>query len=132
MPNCQSPNKFTPIPKQSTITLMCEKRDWRVRKVFREFVLGNEVNLEVVLSWYGRKYHYIRKTPMVPIHQNLNAARYLNIIFQPVAISHITRNRRMVLMHDNATPHTARTTHSGLVAQTLTVLNMNGTRSTGE
>lgn len=47
---------------------------------------------------------------MVPIHQNLNAARYQNLILQPVTIPHIRANRGMVLIQENATPHTARTT----------------------
>ena len=58
-----------------------------------------------VMVWAGISLH--TKTPMIPIYQNLNAARYQNIILQPLAIPHITANRGMVLMQDNATPHIA-------------------------
>ena len=76
------------------------------------------------------------ENPMIPIHQNRNAARYQNVILQPVAIPHITANRGMLLMQDNATPHTVRTTQQvlqghkirvldwTLIVQTLTQLNM--------
>ena len=60
------------------------------------------------MVWAGISLH--TKTPIIPIHQNLKAARYQNIILQPVAILHITANPVMVLMQDNATPNTARTT----------------------
>ena len=60
---------------------------------------------------------------MIPIHQNLNAARYQNIILQPVAIPHITANHGMVLMQDNATPHTARTTQQVLQGHNIRVLD---------
>ena len=94
------------------------------------------------MVWAGISLH--TKTPMIPIHQNLNEARNQNIIFQPVAIPHITANRGLVLMQDNATPHTARTNSrccrdrifeyltGPLVVQTFTQLNMCGTRSTEE
>ena len=58
-----------------------------------------------VMVWAGITFH--TKNPMIPIHQNLNAERYQNTILQPVAIPHIIANRGMVLMQDNATPHTA-------------------------
>ena len=54
------------------------------------------------------------ENPDDPHSTNLNAARYQNIILQPVAIPHITANHRMVLMQDNATPNTARTTQQVL------------------
>ena len=73
------------------------------------------------MVWAGISLH--TKTPMIPIHQNLNAARYQNIILQPVAIQHITANRGMVLMLDNATPHTARTTQQVLQAHIIRVLD---------
>ena len=61
---------------------------------------------------------------MIPIHHNLNAARYQNIILQPVAIPHIiTANCGMLLMQDNATPHTARTTQQVLQAHNIRVLD---------
>ena len=65
----------------------------------------------------------IIKTPRIPIYQNLNAARYQNIILQPVAIPHIIANRGMVLMQDNATPHTARTTQQLLQGHNIRVLD---------
>lgn len=46
---------------------------------------------------------------MTPIHPNLNAERYKNIIFQPVAILHIKTYNETVLKQDNATPHAATT-----------------------
>lgn len=52
-----------------------------------------------VMIWAGISLH--TKTPMVPIHQNLNAARYQNLVLQPAAIPHIRANRGMVLMQNN-------------------------------
>ena len=63
---------------------------------------------------------------MILIHQNLNAVRYQNIqniILQPVANPHITANRGMVLMQDNATPHTARITQRVLQGHNIRVLD---------
>lgn len=60
------------------------------------------------MIWAGISLH--TKTPMVPIHQNLNTARYQNLVLQPAAIPHIRANRGMVLMQDDATSHTARAT----------------------
>ena len=74
-----------------------------------------------VMVWAGISLH--TKTPLIPIHQNLNAARYQNIILLPVAIPHITANRGMVLMQDNATPHTARTTQQVLQGYNIRVLD---------
>ena len=73
------------------------------------------------MMWAGISLH--TKTQMILIHQNLNAARYQNIILQPVAIPHITANRGMILMQDNATPHTARTTQQVLQAHNIRVLD---------
>ena len=73
------------------------------------------------MVWAGISLH--TKTPMIPIHQNLNAARYQNIILQPVAIPHITANYGMVLLQDNATPHTARTTQQVLQGHNIRVLD---------
>ena len=74
-----------------------------------------------VMVWAGISLH--TKTPMIPIHQNLIAARYLNIILQPVAILHITANPGMVLMQDNSTPNTARTTQKVLQGHNIPVLD---------
>ena len=73
------------------------------------------------MVWAGISIH--TKTPMIPIHQILNAARYQNTIFQPVAIPQITANRGMVLMQDNATPHTARTTQQVLQGHNIRLLD---------
>ena len=54
---------------------------------------------------------------------NLNAARYQNNILQLVAIPHITANLEMVLMQDNTTPHTARTTQQVLKGHNTRVLD---------
>ena len=64
------------------------------------------------------------KKPNGPhIHQNLNAARYQNIIIQPVAIPHITTNLEMFLMQDETTPHTARTTQQVLQGHNIRILD---------
>lgn len=60
-----------------------------------------------IMIWAGISLH--TKTPMTPIHPNLNAERYKNIIFQPVAILHIKTYNETVLKQDNATPHAATT-----------------------
>jgi ketohexokinase/beta-glucosidase len=73
------------------------------------------------MVWAGISLH--TKTQMVPIHQNLNAARYQNDILQPVAIPHTTANRGMVLMQYNATPHTARTTQQMLQGHNIRILD---------
>lgn len=74
-----------------------------------------------VMIWAGISLH--TKTPMVPIHQNLNTARYQNLVLQPAAIPHIRANRGMVLMQDNATPHTARTTQQMIQGHKIRLLD---------
>ena len=74
-----------------------------------------------VMVWTGISLH--TKTLMIPIHQNLNAARYQNIILQSVAIPHITANRGMVLLQDNATLNNARTTQQVLQGHNIRVLD---------
>lgn len=74
-----------------------------------------------VMIWAGISLH--TKTPMVPIHQNLNTARYQNLVLQPAAIPHIRANRGMVLMQDNATPHTTRTTQQMIQGHNIRLLD---------
>ena len=73
------------------------------------------------MIWAGISLH--TKTPVVPVHQNLNAQRYQNTIIGPVVIPHIRANRGMILMQDNATSHTARTTRQMLQANNINVLD---------
>ena len=62
-----------------------------------------------------------RKTQLVYIHGNLNAARYRDEVLTPYMLP--AMNLRMaVLQHDNARPHTARPTVDFLVNQNATVL----------
>ena len=75
-----------------------------------------------IMVWAGIAIH-IKKNPMVPIHQNLNATRYQNIILRPVAIPHITTNFEMFLMQDETTPHTARTTQQVLQGHNIRILD---------
>jgi hypothetical protein len=74
-----------------------------------------------VMVWEGISLD--TKTQMVPIHQNLSAARYQNDILQPVAIPYITVNHGMVLMQDNSTPHTGRTTQQMLQGHNIRILD---------
>ena len=60
-----------------------------------------------VMVWAGILLH--TKTPMIPIHRNLN--------------THITANRGMVLMQDNATPHTARRPQQVLQGHNIRLLD---------
>ena len=73
-----------------------------------------------VMIWAGISLH--TKTRAVVVNWNLNAARYRNEILLPVCIPHIRRNRRMILMHDGAPSHTARTTRNLLNANRINVL----------
>jgi hypothetical protein len=52
---------------------------------------------------------YFRKTQLVPIRGNLNAARYRDEILQPHLLLAIDV-RREIFKQDNARPHTARLT----------------------
>lgn len=58
-----------------------------------------------------------------PIYRNLNATRFRNQILQPVAIQHIRANRGIILMQDNATPHTAKKTQQMVQAYTIRLLD---------
>ena len=74
-----------------------------------------------VMVWAGISLH--TKTRIIPIHQNLNAQMYQNLILQPEVIPHVRGNRGMVFMQDNATPHTARTTRHMPQTQNIRVLD---------
>jgi hypothetical protein len=62
-----------------------------------------------------------RKTQMVHIHGNLNAARYRDEVLTPHMLPAMNL-RREVFQHDNARPHTARATVDFLANQNVTVL----------
>ena len=63
-----------------------------------------------------------RKTDLVFINGNLNAAGYINQVLRPVAVPFLNRHAPATLMHDNARPHTARLTQQYLNANGVNVL----------
>ena len=74
-----------------------------------------------VIIWGGISLH--TKSQIVHVVGNLNAIRYQNLILRPVAVPHIRRNRGMILMQDNATCHTARSTTQMLQQNNIRTLN---------
>lgn len=72
------------------------------------------------MVWGGIKGN--RKTDLVVVNGNLNAAEYINQILRPVAVPFINQHAPATLMHDNARPHTARLTQQYLNANNVDVL----------
>ena len=74
-----------------------------------------------VMIWGGISLH--TKSRIAHVIGNLNAIRYQTLILWPVAVPHIRRNRGMILMQDNATCHTARSTIHMLQQNNVRTLN---------
>jgi transposase len=68
-----------------------------------------------------RAISYARKTQLVPIQGNLNAARYRDEILQPHLLPAIDV-RREIFQQDKARPHAARLTMDYLQNQNITVI----------
>ncbi len=73
-----------------------------------------------VMVWGGIMGH--RKTDLVIVNGNLNAAEYINQVLRHVAVPFINQHAPATLMHDNARPHTARLTQQYLTANHVDVL----------
>ena len=63
-----------------------------------------------------------RKTDLVNVNGNLNAAQYINQVLRPVAVPFVNQHAPATFMHDNARPHTARLTQQYLNANGVNVL----------
>ena len=106
---------------------MLQKRDGRTRvyirrneRFARNCVLEvDNFGGESVMMWGAIS--YARKTQLVHIPGNLNAARYRDEVLTPHMLPAMNL-RREVFQHDNARPHTARATVDFLANQNVTVL----------
>ena len=54
---------------------------------------------------------------------NLNAKRYQAEVLTPIVLPFIHAHPHMILMHDNATSHSARATRQYLVTNNVQVMN---------
>lgn len=73
-----------------------------------------------VMVWGGVS--RFTRTPLVIVHQNLNARRYVDQILRPVVLPQRRMTRRFIFMQDNARPHTANITRRFFERHDITLL----------
>uniref|UniRef100_A0AAZ3QEQ4 Tc1-like transposase DDE domain-containing protein n=1 Tax=Oncorhynchus tshawytscha TaxID=74940 RepID=A0AAZ3QEQ4_ONCTS len=86
-------------------------------------VLWSGIDLEVegfVMVWGGVSQHH--RTELVVIAGNLNAVRYREDILLPHVVPFLQAHPDMILQHDNATSHTARSVRDFLQDRNVSVL----------
>lgn len=73
-----------------------------------------------VMVWGGVS--RFSRTPLVIVHENLNATRYINQILRPVVLPLRQQTRGFIFMQDNARPHTANITRRFFQRHHITLL----------
>ncbi|XP_074109092.1 uncharacterized protein LOC141533897 [Cotesia typhae] len=74
----------------------------------------------LVMVWGGVS--RFSRTPLVIVHKNLNATRYINQILRSVVLPRRQQTRGFIFMQDNARPHTANVTRRFFQRLDITLL----------
>jgi hypothetical protein len=121
---CKAGGEFGSAMNQDSCLL---NRDGRTRvyrrrneRIARNWVLQVDNLVGGSVMMWGA-ISYARKTQLVRIPGNLNAARYRDEVLTPHMLPAMNL-RREVFQHDNAWPHTARATVDFLANQNVRVL----------